>query len=110
MNDLSSRCFVGILTRVPEKKNDLLTQPCADSCPSISDDSLLLDLLDSQEVSSSESSSDDSEREEGGMKTLDQEVVESGKTQVRRHESYLPCGKMLRLYDDVLCRMIFGYD
>jgi len=96
MDDLSSRCFVGILTPVPpgpcENNNDFKSYH---KCVSFSDDS----QLDNQITSSEESTEDEFE---GKSQACSGHGTGAGLT--------LPCGKMLRLYDCALCQMIFGSD
>lgn len=85
MDDLSSRCFVGILTPSPQIKTRNIKR--CDSSLSCSDSSQC-----GGQISSSDSAEDSHEET-----TDDYEAFET-----------LPTGRVLRLSDDHLCRMIFG--
>lgn len=77
MDDLSSRCFIGILT------------PSSTS------------MAESDESSPELSHADQGEEETQVIKTADQSTMA---------KPILPFGRMLRVYDDVLCQLIFGSD
>ena len=85
MDDLSSRCFVGILTPSPQIKTRNIKR--CDSSLSCSDSSQC-----GGQISSSDSAEDSHEET-----NHDYEAFET-----------LPTGRVLRLSDDHLCRMIFG--
>mmetsp|Transcript_5264 Transcript_5264/g.8280 ORF Transcript_5264/g.8280 Transcript_5264/m.8280 type:complete len:97 (-) Transcript_5264:106-396(-) len=93
MHDLSSRCFVGILTPQPSSPPSNISTNKYDPA-STSDSSHHGD-----HVSSSDALEDEHK---------DKEVIPiDKKTHHHETKARLPCGRMLRLYDDLLCKLIF---
>ncbi|KAL9178433.1 hypothetical protein ACHAXT_003763 [Thalassiosira profunda] len=100
MDDLSSKCFVGILTPQPRP---------APSPPRY----IRFRTKKRRRISSSfssEGSTPNGNEGEGEGEDLVEKPTEPDIRGDERYRARLPSGEMLRLYDAVLCRMIFGYD
>ena len=97
MDDLSSKCFVGILTPQPQQ---------APSPPRY----IRFRTTKRRRISSSSSEDSAPSGNEGDGEDLVEKPTELDICGDERYRARLPSGEMLRLYDAVLCRMIFGYD
>lgn len=94
MDDRASQCFIGILTPLPE----------------LSPPNYISFRVKRRRVSTIEESAIQTAAENKNTywDTHDEgevPIVRNGPCRARR----LPSGQMLRLYDEVLCQMIFGY-
>ena len=128
MDDLSSRCFLGILTLVKSSSSSYSSSPSTsnnnkngyeDDTESLSS-SVLSD--DSHSYFSSSEESEDEEEDDNDQQQEEEEEEKKKGDNYRPtamimgrslcHNQFpktnLPVGKILRLYDDSLCSWIFG--
>ena len=134
MNDLSSRCFIGILTRAKSsssshpssspsssssccrsnKNNGYEDDTGSLSSSVLSDDSHSYFLSSEESGDEQEGDNDQKQEEEEEKKRDNNHYRPTAMIMDRsvRHNQFpktnLPVGKVLRLYDDSLCSWIFG--
>ena len=126
MDDLSSRCFLGILTLVKSSSSSYSSSPSTsnnnrngyeDDTGSLSSSVLSDDshsYFSSSEESEDEQEDDNDQQQEEEEKKKDDHYRPTAMIMGRSlcHNQFpktnLPVGKILRLYDDSLCSWIFG--